>query len=1825
MTLFSRPFAPRRSASPWGRRRRTVARAVRDHQSPLAAERLEGRALLAVTAGIVNGDLRIDATASGDVLAEIASDGTNYTVSGTGLAATQFSIASVTGRIIVDDAVGIDNSMFRVTSGAALANALVVTSSVETTELFSGIVTTVPGDVYIGSASVNIGSVSSVLISTSATFGNVQLPGTVTLYYDTTIISGSTATLLGSVAAPSTSALMLSLGDTNQTGSVIVTGNVNLPVGFVSTGSGAFEFSLQGATNSVAAVEIRNQGVLRIGQAGGTSTFRGGLVATTPADVSLAGVIETVDAPMSIGDVTLLADTTLRSGSREIQTGAVTDGAQAFTLSLGSVGQTGGITLEGSVTIDDLTTAAGNFGVRLLGSQNDITQQVTFTNTSHVALGDDTNDVSRFAGGVTATSQTASNLLIGTVRTAGGTINIRGGNLTGPTTLDTSDDGAVASGAPITLRDGAMLESHVLTTIGGVGASAQGTYILGTGAFGSGSTNTGSLEVQAGSLFIGEGAAVGAAITVANDTRMRVAAGSLAVGASATIDASGRSLTLQADDITIASAPGSIDAARVSLAPATAARNVFLATTGTGLVLSTDAIQAIDADTIQIGEAGYSGRVTLGAVTLADTTLAIVANGVGGSVALNGAFTSTGTPVSGFGLQITGSGATTVLDANITSTGDVFIDDAVELAAANVTIATSGGGDVTITGGTKGIWSTKGEANSLVVTAETGGVSLATGTGFGDQGGTADLVRDVTVTAGSALIGTGNVIAGNLSIGAPQVTLAAVVLAAGAIRVDNGAGGPAAVVIAGNTVLDSTQDGKIPAGNPVTVQGTVTTNSANNYLFKIKAGTAGDVLVTGRIGSMDSGPALGTVSIAGNDVTVASIDGLNEGLSLEAADAPGGVDPGSVTLTGTTYRSTTSAGISVGSRDSTNALGSAENRITLAGGVAGATTSFVTRGFSVEFGGNVDLAGRNLTIDTTGGGVAPAGSFIYLNDSIDGAGTLTIDGGTAGDLSVNHLGGETGGATPLTGVTVANANGAAFGRGLRAGTVRIVNATDAVTFAGVLDITGEFVTDARPYRVTLLGGGAGSSRIAGTTTFHNTGRVQFGDEGPPDVITFAGGLVATAPAEVGLTATILADSGSMVLGDADTRVSVTGAVIGGAAASITLADVDLLNAPLVLGTGRANTIRVGSVTGTAEGSSDEFVVDTTGTVTVTGGVGSGVDDLQVVRSAGTTFEGAVAAGVVVLSDTAGTVVFQGAVTVPTLGTSADRVTLPQTITPGDTLARTLQVRAGILSGSGLVSDLQFRAAATLEVSATGIQPGSGYGQFTVASQGTVELGSATLALTGSTLPMGSILKIIDNGGSNAVGGTFADLPEGSLIDSPLGVCRISYVGGDGNDVTVEAVTRDIVVSIEEDLLVVRLAGTDTTVRNLSTQYLPAGRRLVLTVAADAPLTGGGAGLTVNRRAGTVTVDLAQQPRFRGILVRGTGAADQITLGPRGVNLAALTAGSPSQVFAIDTGGGVDVVTLRSPVRTKGPDGGIVVQAATVNLGATVDTQLGLQRYRGHTQLVGNTILRGGAIGFDSTLDGAHRLTVNATGTVGFLDAVGGETPLRGIEIQRAASVDSSLGLRLDGRGLGPTANGLVIGRGVGNVTIGTEDPETRPVTINNFGGSGILFEGGSRNSSIANTTLAGNGQGITFAPGDYSGTSVLTNAILQSRRAGITLDGARNVTLGGTGGGDGNLIEGGAAPRSSGKGIIASGLLTGTRLVGNTIERNNGGIVMQNARGLSVGGAGVSNTVNGNIAWGLVASGNCAGSVLDASGISGNTPGNVNVRRARGLVVVPPA
>ena len=73
--------------------------------------------------------------------------------------------------------------------------------------------------------------------------------------------------------------------------------------------------------------------------------------------------------------------------------------------------------------------------------------------------------------------------------------------------------------------------------------------------------------------------------------------------------------------------------------------------------------------------------------------------------------------------------------------------------------------------------------------------------------------------------------------------------------------------------------------------------------------------------------------------------------------------------------------------------------------------------------------------------------------------------------------------------------------------------------------------------------------------------------------------------------------------------------------------------------------------------------------------------------------------------------------------------------------------------------------------------------------GTVTLGNAlTVSIGNAFTPIiDQQFKIIDNDGSDPVSGTFKDLPEGSLLTLGRNVLRISYVGGNGNDVVLTRV------------------------------------------------------------------------------------------------------------------------------------------------------------------------------------------------------------------------------------------------------------------------------------------------------------------------------------------------------------------------------------------------------------------------------------------------------
>jgi hypothetical protein len=144
--------------------------------------------------------------------------------------------------------------------------------------------------------------------------------------------------------------------------------------------------------------------------------------------------------------------------------------------------------------------------------------------------------------------------------------------------------------------------------------------------------------------------------------------------------------------------------------------------------------------------------------------------------------------------------------------------------------------------------------------------------------------------------------------------------------------------------------------------------------------------------------------------------------------------------------------------------------------------------------------------------------------------------------------------------------------------------------------------------------------------------------------------------------------------------------------------------------------------------------------------------------------------------------------------SATTVDAGATLAGHGTVGDVTVLAGGILSPGGasanrlhsgnIVLDLNSHFAVQLG----GPHPGlNGYDQLDVT--GTVNLGSAklNLSLIGAFHPnSGEKFEIINNDGSDAVTGTFAGLAEGGHLVAGGEVFRISYHGGDGNDVVLTA-------------------------------------------------------------------------------------------------------------------------------------------------------------------------------------------------------------------------------------------------------------------------------------------------------------------------------------------------------------------------------------------------------------------------------------------------------
>jgi hypothetical protein len=357
----------------------------------------------------------------------------------------------------------------------------------------TGFSNSIAGDTnFLNTGSVTIGQVigtSSFIggLDTTAA-GSTNIAGTVettntamdlgatTLADNGTLRSGSGPINVASIT-DGASSFALGMGNGTQTGTITITGNTT--VDSLNTSAGAYSIALTGAANTITTyTTFLNTGSVTIGQAGGISSFVNGLNSNGgPFSANIAGIIQTTNSQIDLGDTTLVADATLRSGSGQIFAASITDGASSFAISFGDASQTGTITVTGNTTVDTLNTGAGAYSIELTGAANTITTNTNFLNTVSVTLGDGA-DTFLFDGGLNFTGNAASKLG-GAINSSGDVINFGSGSggvtLTANSTIASTTTSP--AGANLIFGTGIIGAAFNLDLDAGTGGAITGTSV----------------------------------------------------------------------------------------------------------------------------------------------------------------------------------------------------------------------------------------------------------------------------------------------------------------------------------------------------------------------------------------------------------------------------------------------------------------------------------------------------------------------------------------------------------------------------------------------------------------------------------------------------------------------------------------------------------------------------------------------------------------------------------------------------------------------------------------------------------------------------------------------------------------------------------------------------------------------------------------------------------------------------------------------------------------------------------------------------------------------------------------------------------------------------------------------------------------------------------------------------------------------------------------------------------------------------------------------------------------------------------------------------
>jgi len=1528
------------------------------------------------------------------------------------------------GAVDFGDAVGgttaldrleVDAGSFHAASGIAVSGDLAVT--VATGGISQG------GAFHVGgNASFDAGTGDIELSNADNDFA-----GTVDLAGANVTVQDRNALALGSVAAGNlsvTSNGALGLGGGTVTGNLVASsggGDVSQGAalgvqGSTSIDSGGGSITLDNAGNDFA----------------GTVNLQGGAARVRDANALTLGTLDVASLDVVSG------------GALSLGSGVIAGDLDA-TSSSGGITQAGALQVGGASAIDagasaiDLTNAGNDFAgtVDLRGGA------VAVTDANHLALGDiEASSLYARAAGIGLSSD---------VDTTGNQLY----------------DGAVQLGADVALSAGGDIGFN--STVDGphqLSVEAGGAATFG-GAVGS-TTPLGGLDVDAGTFSAASSIDVAGdlAVTVASGNITQ--AGAFRVGGNASFDAGAGNIVLLngGNDFT-----GTVDLSGNAVLIADAnvldlglvqAASLYAraATIGLDNDVSTSGDQEYDGAVVLGADVTVSagGNVAFDATVDGAHQLSVQAGGavdfggaVGSTTALAGLDVDAGS-FSASSIDVSGDLAVTVAAGNITQSGAFRVggDASFDAGDGNIALTNAGNdfaGTVDLRGGAAAIVDANTlelgtvEVASLYAKAATIGLGSDVDTS-GDQeyDGALQLRDDVTLTAG------GNVAFDSTVDGAHQLTVQAggavdfggavgATTALAGLSVDAGGFNAASTVVVSGDMDVTVDAGNITQSGAFRVGGNASFDAGSGNITLANAGNdfAGPVDLRGNAVSIADANALDLGTLAVNSLVASSGGALDLGHgsvagALSATTANNAItQDGALSVGGTVTLQAGSGSITLD-----NAGNDFAGVVNLDGGVA---TIVDANGLVL---GTLDLA----SLSATAGGALSLGSGTIAGDlaarsSIGGitqsgplyvGGASLVDAGAA-SITLDNAGNDFVGPVELRGgaVVIADANALRLAAGsvgsldarsggaleLGGGNVTgnlTVSSGGVVTQTGAISVGGTSTVDAGSNAITLdnagndftgvvnLQGGAVAIADANTLALGTVNAASLDAHGNTGLdlgtSTISGNLVASTSGgaitqsgalKVGGTSDIDAGAGAITLDNAGNDFGGAVSLAGGVA---TIVDAN----GLVLGTldlgglsasaGGALSLGTGSIAGTLEVTSASGGITQAGPLFV-GGVstidaGSGAITLD---NAGNDFVGPVnlRGGVARIAD-ANTLVL-GEVDVHSLYARGNRVELEQDVdTTGNQEydgALVLESDVYVSAGGDVAFGSTVDGAHRLSVEAGGaVEFRGAVGANEALASLDVDAGSFDAA---STIDVAGDMDVTVHAGDIAQSGAFR---VGGDARFDAGSGRID-LGNAGNDFAG----------------LVDLRGGDTTIADANDLVLG-----TLAVGSLAASSGGNLDLGSGRIAGALVATTANGAVTQGgaLAVGGTSSIDagsgDITLDDDGnafggrVNLA---------------GGAVAIASAGTLALGSVDAGNLQARAATIGLHDDVTT-LGDQVYDGAVVLATDVDLEaGGSVDFASTVDGAHRLGVDADGAVQFGGAVGAGTALAGLDVEAGSFAAAS--------------------------------------------------------------------------------------------------------------------------------------------------------------------------------------------------------------------------